>query len=164
MEWETSMPEPGCAVPSSTNSPVWPLPCKEALAASPWPLKMPLRVTCKRGFCDLRGPFIISLTLIRGWVIPLKDLDHVHVRKVFAISLIWWWLLAWPCWPWYPHYGLWYTLSAQAFRGIWSSFFRSPGRWLRYHSFGFSCLMSDGFCTPVLTNYCTVPSEPQLYC
>lgn len=36
-------------------------------------------------------------------------------------------------------------------------------RWLKYHSFGSSCLMSDSFCTLVLTNYYTVTSEPQLY-
>lgn len=40
--WKASMPEPGCAVPSPTNSSARALPSKEVLAASPWPLQMPL--------------------------------------------------------------------------------------------------------------------------
>lgn len=134
---------------------------KEALAASLWPLKMPLMENDlqEKGLWFKRtinylldsNQRLIYTTEGFGPCTCLKS-----VCNISDLMLV----ISWPC---HPLYGLCCSQSAQALWGIWGSFFRSPGRELKYHSSGFSCLMSDGFCTPVQTNYCNVPSEPQLY-
>lgn len=95
-----------CVLPSPTGS-SQPLLAKEWWKLARGPCRsLWWRVMCQGGFCDLQGSFIISLNLNR-LLCTTEGFGPCTCLRNVCKMLIWWWLMAWPCWPGYPHYWLW---------------------------------------------------------